>query len=64
MKKKPKPGRRRFYYHRSGSIHISGGLAAVIAHFYFLLRSGTDEQREAAEEWKNMFLNLRSKPSP
>jgi hypothetical protein len=65
MNKKPNPGRRRLYHpRRSGPIHAAAGIAHSAANFYFLLAGGTAAQREAAQEWKRMFLNLRQFLTP
>ena len=58
--KKRSAGRRRFYHfhRRSGPMHAAASLAQVAANFYFRLSSGTAEQREAAEEWRALFMEI------
>lgn len=59
--KKRFTGKRRFHHYprRGYVIHASTGLAHAAAFFYFRLASGTAKQRQAAEEWRIMFLQIK-----
>lgn len=57
--KRPKRPRRRFHYpRRSDTMHASQSLAQVAANFYFSLARGNKGQREAAEEWRALFMEI------
>jgi hypothetical protein len=41
-----------------GTRHTSASIAQVAATLYFRLASGSTSQRQAAADWKTMFLQL------
>lgn len=64
MEKHPRPttGKRRFQHgpRRGHIMHASAGIAQAAADLYFRLAAGTSAQQQAAEQWREMFLDIRN----